>query len=303
MAAPIEIDTEDKLEYRWYPVSNGIIQFRVRAPNDAHLALCANECEADPMYEVFLGGWKNTKSVIRKNRTKPDIEADTPDILNDGEFRGFWIRWMDNTITVGHEGQVAAFLTFEDSEAIPINYVGVCTGWGACGSWIIEAPQPSAPGIYPRVALMPMAMAGGTGPVYWAPASGTQVPPEAIQGGMDGEPLYIGRAKHEGALIPGKVVPSHGVCYVAWGGAEHPISEYEVLCGASGTWIQCSGSDIPGLAFAAGETEDGEPLFIGRAHHEGTITVGKIQPSHGSCYIPFGGQEVAFTDYEVFVTQ
>lgn len=135
----LEVDTVDKLEYLWYPVSNGIVQFRVRSPNDAHLALCTNECEANPMYEVFLGGWKNTKSIIRKNRTKPDVaEADTPDLLNDGEFRGFWIRWMDNTITVGREGEVAAFLTFEDSEAIPINYVGVCTGWGACGSWIIE---------------------------------------------------------------------------------------------------------------------------------------------------------------------
>lgn len=134
-----ELDTVDELKYNFYPVSNGVCQFRVRAPNDAHLALCADAVEADPMYEVFLGGWKNTKSIIRKNRTKPDVaESDTPDILNDGEFRGFWVRWDGNTITVGHEGQPGAFLTYEDTETIPINYVGVCTGWGACGSWIIE---------------------------------------------------------------------------------------------------------------------------------------------------------------------
>lgn len=134
-----ELDTVDELKYNFYPVSNGICQFRVRAPNDAHLAFCSDAAEADPMYEVFLGGWKNTKSIIRKNRTKPDVaESDTPDILNDGEFRGFWIRWDGNTITVGHEGQPAAFLTYEDTETVPINYVGVCTGWGACGSWIIE---------------------------------------------------------------------------------------------------------------------------------------------------------------------
>ena len=50
-----------------------------------------------------------------------------------------------------------------------------------------------------------------------------------------------------------------------------------------------------------GETEDGEPLFIGRVHHEGTVTIGKVQGSHGCCYIPYGGQELAFDAYEVFV--
>jgi hypothetical protein len=63
-----------------------------------------------------------------------------------------------------------------------------------------------------------------------------------------------------------------------------------------------TGTDIPGHAFPGGETEDGEPLFVGRASHEGTLTVGKIQPSHGVCYIPYGGQEMAFSDFEIFCT-
>lgn len=53
--------------------------------------------------------------------------------------------------------------------------------------------------------------------------------------------------------------------------------------------------------FLAGESEDGEPLFVGRAQHEGTVTVGKIQPSHGVCYISYAGQELGFADYEVLV--
>lgn len=51
----------------------------------------------------------------------------------------------------------------------------------------------------------------------------------------------------------------------------------------------------------AGESEDGEPLFVGRASHEGTVTVGKIQPSHGVCYISYAGQELGFADYEVLI--
>lgn len=89
--------------------------------------------------QVFIGGWSNTKSVIRKNRTKPDVaETETPDILSAGEFRGFWIKWEDGTISAGKEGEGEAFLTYSDPEPIAIGHYGVCTGWGASGTWLIE---------------------------------------------------------------------------------------------------------------------------------------------------------------------
>lgn len=135
-----EFSTEDKLEYQFHPVSGGIVRFKVRAEHDAHLALTTGPAESDPMIEVFLGGWKNTKSVVRKNRTKPDVvEVDTPGILNAGEFRGFWIRWThDGIITVGREDEVAAFMSWEDPDHVNFQFVGVCTGWGATGCWKIE---------------------------------------------------------------------------------------------------------------------------------------------------------------------
>lgn len=77
--------------------------------------------------------------------------------------------------------------------------------------------------------------------------------------------------------MPGKLVQSHGVAYVAFGGGEHPHTEYEVLCGCNPQWVPVSGSGIPGNAVPAGESEAGEPLFVGRVHHEGTITTGKVQ--------------------------
>ena len=127
------------MEYNWFPSGQHGVVFRVKAAHDAHLALSPTDSETDPMLEVFIGGWKNTKSVIRKNRTKPDVfEADTPDILNGDEFRGFWIRWDGNVITVGKEGEGAAFMSYENPDNFPINFVGICTGWGATGSWIIE---------------------------------------------------------------------------------------------------------------------------------------------------------------------
>lgn len=41
-------------------------------------------------------------------------------------------------ITVGREGEVAAFLSWHNPHPFMINYVGVCTGWGAAGSWVID---------------------------------------------------------------------------------------------------------------------------------------------------------------------
>ncbi|XP_067001274.2 uncharacterized protein [Anabrus simplex] len=292
----LELSTEDKLEYTFHAVTAGSLHFKVRAANDAHIALTTGPAESDPMIEVFIGGWGNTKSVIRRNRTKPDkVEVETPDILSAGEYRGFWIRWETGVIEVGKEGESAPFMAWQDPEPFGIGHYGVCTGWGASGSWIIEA-APSAPGW-----AAPSAPSGGT--PTWVDAKAGEVPPNAVPGGFDNEQLYVGRASHEGALIPGKVVPSHGVCYVAWGGGEHGKEEYQVLCGCDAVWLPAVGGEIPAGALPAGESEDGEPLFIGRAKHEGTMTVGKVQASHNVCYIPYGGQELGFPEYEVLVAK
>jgi len=141
------------------------------------------------------------------------------------------------------------------------------------------------------------------GAACWVDAANGMVPPGAVPAGMDSEQLYVGRARHEGAFLPGKVVPSHGVCYVPWGGAEHGKQEYQVLCGCQPVWMPAQGGKIPADALPAGETEDGEPLFVGRAVHNGVAAVGKVQASHNCCYVPYGGQELPFSEYEVLVAK
>lgn len=302
---PVEVNTPDKLEYQFHPASGGVFTFKVRAAHDAHLALVPSPSDSGPVYEVFIGGWENSKSVIRKDRQKPDVvEVPTPGILNAGEFRGFWIRWYDNVITVGREGDAAAFMSYDAQDLFPVNFVGVCTGWGASGTWLIdEAIQASAPAMGFSAPVMGFSAPTGSGPGCWVPAADGQVPPSAMEGGFDGsEQLFIARARHEGDLIPGKLHPTHGVCYVAYGGGEHGHNEYEVLCSGGGHWVPVNDGNIPPNAIPGGETAEGEPLFIGRATHDGTITVGKVQPSHGCCYIPYGGEEVAYQNYEIYVS-
>lgn len=63
----------------------------------------------------------------------------------------------------------------------------------------------------------------------WVPSASGSVPPNAIEVGYDdGNIVYVGRAHHQGDNIPGKLVPAHGSCYVAWGGEEHAYHQYEV---------------------------------------------------------------------------
>lgn len=67
-------------------------------------------------------------------------------------------------------------------------------------------------------------------------------------------------------------------------------------------WVPCAGNELPRGSLPSGETEDGEPLFVGRVHQSaGTLTIGKVQETHRVCYIPYGGQEIAYGQYEVLV--
>ena len=53
-----------------------------------------------------------------------------------------------------------------------------------------------------------------------------------LKSGKDnnGAPLYVGRAQINGTWTVGKVNPEHKSCYVSYGGMEHAISSYQVLC-------------------------------------------------------------------------
>ena len=84
--------------------------------------------------QIMIGGWKNTKTAIRRNHVKPDQAfVDTPYILSDAEYRDFWIWWKGGLLEVGKEGEGTPFVKWKDPEPF-----GVCTGWGASGSWITE---------------------------------------------------------------------------------------------------------------------------------------------------------------------
>lgn len=119
----------------------------------------------------------------------------------------------------------------------------------------------------------------------------------------DKNPLYIGRARVSGDLIPGKLLIVDHRCHVSYAGKEHKIESCEVLINVMYSWVPCSDGNFPANAVEGGITSNGEILYVGRANHEGIITPGKVQPSHGCIYLPFGDKEHRYTNYEVLVSQ
>lgn len=129
------------------------------------------------------------------------------------------------------------------------------------------------------------------------------LPPNAVRAGqdVDGTIIYVGRATHEGDLMPCKVLPSKRAAYVAYNGKEVLVGSYEVLTGNGFTWIGSSNGHTPDGAVLVGNQRNGEPLYMGRANFQGSLTPGKVHRSHGCLYIPFNGAEHRIVQYEVLV--
>jgi len=141
--------------------------------------------------------------------------------------------------------------------------------------------------------------------LQWVPKSGGDYPKTGgVHAGIDsGNELYVARANHEGAIVPGKLHVTHKSVYIPYNMAEVPVSNYEVLTAPVGSlsWVDSAAGGVPPNAVVGGKEKNGETLYIGRVVHAGTVTVGKVHPSHGVCYFAYGGKELNSKQYEVLV--
>jgi len=309
-----EVQTPDSNDYTFLPLHGGSLTFDVKAQSNAHIALASGPVDEPPLYEIFLGGWDNTKSAIRLNKEKPDkAEAATEQIVTDGEHRRFLVRWNYSGIEVIRGGEDVAVLSWNNEDPHVITHYGIRTGWGATGEWTIHDSLAPPLADRPKRETEPAEVVTTTEEVIstvtiegvsWAPGSNGTAGEGSLVGGQDnGEDMIVARGNFEGALLPGKLIPSHGVMYVPWGGEEHGLEEYETLIVPADavSWVASSGGEIHQNAIPAGVTLDGETLFVGRTQHEDTLTVGKVHPSHGTLYIAYGGAEIGFDNYELLV--
>ncbi|EDV33360.2 uncharacterized protein Dana_GF21233 [Drosophila ananassae] len=129
------------------------------------------------------------------------------------------------------------------------------------------------------------------------------LPLKSVFGGYEADhsPLFVGRAHHEGGLLPAKVSPIKGFAYVANNGEEHRISNYEVLVGEGYCWVPDHYGHLPANAVGTGANKYGETMFIGRSKYKDSLLIGRIHQSHGCIYVPFEDKEIKLNEYEVLV--
>lgn len=113
----------------------GAINVFFQGPSNCHIALSPEKQEVKPITELILGGWENTKSVVRLNLDKGNekVKIETPKLVSKERFTNFLVIWKHGRLIV-KQGDT---LLFEAKESIlfPVKHVGVRTAWGATGKW------------------------------------------------------------------------------------------------------------------------------------------------------------------------
>lgn len=92
----LQVSTPDRYSYVSVGDVTGCnaVVFSVAANNDAHVAIGPSDAHAGRHYEIVIGGWSNTKCVIRERNQGPPIALAHARVLGGmGEEREFWLRW------------------------------------------------------------------------------------------------------------------------------------------------------------------------------------------------------------------
>ena len=107
-------------------------------------------------------------------------------------------------------------------------------------------------------------------------------------------------------LVLYQIVPSHRCCYVPDHAVEYRYSNYQILINPENValnWVAAPNGQMPPGALQGGMESNGDKLYIGRAHYNGSLVVGKVHQGLRNLYIAFAGKEVTLTSFEVLVSQ
>lgn len=122
----------------WLTTESSFFRCHFQACTDMKVALSRDPQVTDSnVYEIIVGGWTNTQSVIRRGLGGDTVATvATPDILSCSESRPFWIGWQNGNITVGR-GNVTgqeSFMSYADPAPYVIAAVSLASGYDGNGN-------------------------------------------------------------------------------------------------------------------------------------------------------------------------
>ncbi|VDH96868.1 Hypothetical predicted protein [Mytilus galloprovincialis] len=140
---PNVVDSYTSLSnYQIYPANNRFIKFHVKACENAFVLLSSDiNLHSSNFYEICIDGHSKTQIYLRVRRKTSNVPKnhsfDKPGLLNCSEHRTFIVKWEESgriTLTAGTE----VVMDWTDTTPIPIQGIGLMTGWGSDGMWIVE---------------------------------------------------------------------------------------------------------------------------------------------------------------------
>lgn len=143
-----QIGTSDQYDYKvigrefiTVPGDETFMLFQVEACNDAHILLMQSNSTTDDIYEIVIGGWNNTRSLIREERLGPNLATTFHENgpVHCELMRQFWVSWDQGVIRVGRglKVDVNEFISLANATLTQVQHVALATGWRATGLWMI----------------------------------------------------------------------------------------------------------------------------------------------------------------------
>ena len=128
-----------RYNYVWQTTTykNNHFRFWVRACHDVHLNL--SPVHGERFYEVVIGGWDNSMSVIRFGGSHR-VEYRENGIVDCKEFREFWVSWDRGVIRVGKGNEIRRqeFMFWSVEDFGEINHLSMSAGYGSDALWVFN---------------------------------------------------------------------------------------------------------------------------------------------------------------------
>lgn len=117
------------------------VAFSVKACSGVHVALMPDDTGVCALYEVVIGGYDNTLSVIRRGKNRYNFVTVPSSPANCTEFVPFVVSWDRGLVTVWHESKPDTWqrmMSWKDPKPLDVKYIGMTTGKATSGTWKVQ---------------------------------------------------------------------------------------------------------------------------------------------------------------------